>query len=407
MPTDPPARQAAPAETYVYDVFISYSSKDHVWVRGPLLHRLESHGLRVCIDVRDFQPGAPIVTEMERAVLTSRYTLVILTPDFVNSNWTEFEEVLTFTIAHGYKQRRVIPLLKAACAPPLRIQALTAVDFTDLQTHECAFARLLTAVGRTQADNTVPIPAFVPPGSRPRIHPDQRFLTIEALVDRGRALDMQLARARLSLSQLPLTDARSVHAAYITWVAECLSLLDADLRSHFQAAQLGNEVHPGVAHILTLVVQSRDPDPAVAEPAHATLRLLLWHTPIDELLSPHHELLVTARRRAFPATHAISQDLKEVIAASQRRYTNGRIDDLFITNGCESHWWLRPLTEYTRKSEQRVHGWFTAMQVYAPDRERAIVQSICTQVLRDARLSEAQRAAIQCYGDNVQATGVD
>jgi hypothetical protein len=40
-------------------------------VRGELLKRLEASSLRVCIDYRDFQPGAPSVAEMERAVLTS------------------------------------------------------------------------------------------------------------------------------------------------------------------------------------------------------------------------------------------------------------------------------------------------------------------------------------------------
>jgi hypothetical protein len=174
MPDDPPDRQGAPDPTFVYDVFISYSSKDHVWVRGPLLERLEAAGLRVCIDVRDFQPGAPIVTEMERAVLTSRYTLVVLTPDFVNSSWTEFEQVLTFTLAHGFKQRRVIPLLKAACAPQLRIQALTPVDFTNPRTHEFAFVHLLGAIDPALADvqvqqipiDTIPEAEFLPPGSR-------------------------------------------------------------------------------------------------------------------------------------------------------------------------------------------------------------------------------------------------
>lgn len=140
------AEQPNSNTTTAYDVFISYSSKDQDWVHGPLLQRLEGYGLRVCIDFRDFQPGAAIVTEMERAVLTSRYTLLVLTPDFVNSSWSQFQDVLSFTLAHGFKQRRVIPLLKAACAPPLRIQALTAVDFTDPGMHESAYARLLAAI---------------------------------------------------------------------------------------------------------------------------------------------------------------------------------------------------------------------------------------------------------------------
>lgn len=411
MPTEPPDRHAASDDTFAYDVFISYSWKDQEWVRGPLLQRLESHSLRVCIDVRDFQPGAPIVTEMERAVLTSRYTLVVLTPDFVNSSWTQFEEVLTFTIAHGFKHRRVIPLLKAACAPPPRIQALTAVDFTDVQAQGFAFMRLLAAIAPTQVDqpvavlpyDTVPTPAAVPPGSRPPVSPNQRFFTMSALVDRSVALENQFEHARFRLSQLPLAGARSVHAAYTTWIADCLSSLDADLHPHFQEAHLGNGVRLGVEQILTLVIQARDPDPTVAGPALIALRPILWQTPVNDLLSRHQDLLETARRRAFPATHAVPQDLKEVIASSQWRYTNGRIDDLFTDHGCESHWWLRPMKWYTRKSERRVHGWFAALEVYAPDRERAIVYAVCAEVLRDARLTEAQRVTIQRHMEHLSS----
>ena len=76
---------------FTYDVFISHAQADRAWVRGELLARLEASGLRVCIDYRDFRPGAPGVKEMERAVVNSRKTLLVLTPDYVASAWTDFE----------------------------------------------------------------------------------------------------------------------------------------------------------------------------------------------------------------------------------------------------------------------------------------------------------------------------
>ena len=82
---------------FIYDVFISYSSKDQEWVRGELLRELETQGLRVCIDFRDFELGAPSVTEMERAVEQSRKTLLILTQHYLASAWTEFETLLVQT----------------------------------------------------------------------------------------------------------------------------------------------------------------------------------------------------------------------------------------------------------------------------------------------------------------------
>jgi Tfp pilus assembly protein PilF len=157
-----------------YDVFVSYSSKNADWVRGPLLQWLEAQGYTVCIDFRDFVAGAASVVEMERAVLTSRHTLLVLTPEYVASAWTEFEYTLVQTLARGFRDRRLIPLLKAPCERPLRIKALTHVDFTDPLNHAFAYSRLLTALGtpsapaqREQPDpDAIPFPAPLPQPSR-------------------------------------------------------------------------------------------------------------------------------------------------------------------------------------------------------------------------------------------------
>ncbi len=81
-----------------YDVFISYSHRDVEWVRSELLKRLESCGLQVCIDFRDFEVGAPSIFEMERAVLMSRKTLLVLTPAYINSAWTGFEQLVLLNL---------------------------------------------------------------------------------------------------------------------------------------------------------------------------------------------------------------------------------------------------------------------------------------------------------------------
>ncbi len=66
-----------------FDVFISYSHHDVDWVKNWLLARLESAGLRVCIDFRDFELGAPSIVNMENAVKRSAKTLLVLTPTWV------------------------------------------------------------------------------------------------------------------------------------------------------------------------------------------------------------------------------------------------------------------------------------------------------------------------------------
>lgn len=116
--------------SFAYDVFISYSSKDAAWVRAELLPQLESHGLRVCIDFRDFVIGAPSVEEMQRAVLTSRHTLLVLSPNYIASAWTNFERLMTQTLDPDNRARRIIPLLHAPCDVPISIGYLNRIDFS-------------------------------------------------------------------------------------------------------------------------------------------------------------------------------------------------------------------------------------------------------------------------------------
>jgi len=80
---------------FEYDVFVSYSHKDREWVQKWLLPKLESAGVRVFIDFRDLKLGAPLITELERAIARSRVTLLVLTPDYLASEWTMFENLVS------------------------------------------------------------------------------------------------------------------------------------------------------------------------------------------------------------------------------------------------------------------------------------------------------------------------
>lgn len=141
MPTKPKPRSK-------YDVFISYSSKDKDWVRGELLRRIEQAGLKAFIDFRDFTRGAPSIKECERGVKKCRKTLIILTPDYLKSGWAEFENIMVQTLDPANKSLRLIPLLKVECKKPLRIGALTHIDFTDGANPDLAWGQLLTALGK-------------------------------------------------------------------------------------------------------------------------------------------------------------------------------------------------------------------------------------------------------------------
>jgi tetratricopeptide (TPR) repeat protein len=132
---------------YDFDVFISYSSKDKAWVRGDLLKRIEKAGLRAFIDFRDFARGEPSIKEMERGVKKCRKTLLILTPNYLKSEWCEFESLMAATLTPANRKRRLIPLLKTPCEKPLRINLFTHIDFTEGADLDLAWRQLLTALG--------------------------------------------------------------------------------------------------------------------------------------------------------------------------------------------------------------------------------------------------------------------
>lgn len=133
---------AEPA-SYRYDVFISYHPRDGDWVWDWLLPRLEQAGLRVCIDQKCFQPGAPVATEIERAVNESRRTLAVMTPAWVESQWDQFEALLIHQKDAAARIRRLIPLLLKPCYPPDRIRLLQWVDFTDAGRQEEQLSRVI------------------------------------------------------------------------------------------------------------------------------------------------------------------------------------------------------------------------------------------------------------------------
>jgi predicted nucleotide-binding protein len=144
--TDKDSRQQ---NDFRYDIFISYSHKDKSWVNGVLLPRLEREGLRVCIDDRDFEIGVPSLFNIENAVEHSRKTLLVLTPNWIESNWTEFEALLLQTNDPAGRRRRILPLMVQHCTPPSHLQVFTYLDLTDPTEIDSQMRRLVTAVRTT------------------------------------------------------------------------------------------------------------------------------------------------------------------------------------------------------------------------------------------------------------------
>jgi hypothetical protein len=120
---DLPVTECPGDDGYAYDVFVSYRHQDPdgSWVRGVLVERLHAAGLRVFVDYESFRLGAPLVLEMARGVEQSRYTLAVLSPAYLASNFGELENVLAEHLGLELSQRRLLAVRRVPCRPRLGV----------------------------------------------------------------------------------------------------------------------------------------------------------------------------------------------------------------------------------------------------------------------------------------------
>ncbi|XP_030840833.1 LOW QUALITY PROTEIN: toll-like receptor 3 [Strongylocentrotus purpuratus] len=78
---------------FLYDAFVFFSHKDEEWVYNELVRHLEDDsGLRLCVHNRDFTLGRKILDNTIEAVDSSRFTLCILSADYLDSHWCKMEQ---------------------------------------------------------------------------------------------------------------------------------------------------------------------------------------------------------------------------------------------------------------------------------------------------------------------------
>src|SRR5215218_9321671 len=141
------------AAEFTYDTFVSYRHQepDKTWVRTFFVPELEAAGLRICVDHRDFRLGAPLVTEMARAVEQSRTTVAVLSPAYLEGRFAELENVLAEHLGLEERAVRLIYVVREPCEPPLRMRARLRLDLTTDEEVVEGLPRLIAALRETPA----------------------------------------------------------------------------------------------------------------------------------------------------------------------------------------------------------------------------------------------------------------
>ena len=96
---------------YERDAFICYSSSDRAWVCNELLIRLADGHVSTIIHQRDFLPGSVLEDSIRESIDKCRYTVLILSPDFLSSNWCRLEMHLARGRSDSRGRDVIVPII--------------------------------------------------------------------------------------------------------------------------------------------------------------------------------------------------------------------------------------------------------------------------------------------------------
>jgi hypothetical protein len=134
-----------------YDAFVSYSHRDRAWVDSHLVAPLERAGIRVAIDYRDFEIGVFAQDNMEKFVDASRHVLLVMSPNWIESEWSSFEYLVASASDPAARRRKLVPILISTTELPQRLALRTFADFRDPKAYESEFSKVVRALSGDNA----------------------------------------------------------------------------------------------------------------------------------------------------------------------------------------------------------------------------------------------------------------
>lgn len=137
-----------------YDAYISWtrSPNDMQWLRERILPKLRTADLRLAMSGQVEEPGVSLVVSVERSIDQAKRILILLSREYLASNWTTFENVMAQQLSIEQRKARLLPVVVDKSLlnadghlnedVPLRLRQLSALDLTDEWFGEENLARL-------------------------------------------------------------------------------------------------------------------------------------------------------------------------------------------------------------------------------------------------------------------------
>jgi len=112
------------------DFFISYTSADRSWAEW-IAFALEEEGFSVVIQAWDFRPGSNFVLEMQRAASGAERTIMILSPDYLQSQFASPEWAAAFAQDPKGFERKLVPVMVRQCRPSGLLSSIVHIGLVD------------------------------------------------------------------------------------------------------------------------------------------------------------------------------------------------------------------------------------------------------------------------------------
>lgn len=107
-----------------HDVFIVHAAADEAFVRGYLLDALGLPEDRV-LRIQTIELGGWTTKEIEIGVESSRFTIVVLSPAFLDDTWAKFAHRLATHASAGRDgPGKLLPLLREGCSLSGQLEAM-------------------------------------------------------------------------------------------------------------------------------------------------------------------------------------------------------------------------------------------------------------------------------------------
>ncbi|UPJ68593.1 toll/interleukin-1 receptor domain-containing protein [Bradyrhizobium sp. 191] len=117
------------------DFFISYNKADRTWAEW-IAYVLEDAGFSTSIQAWDFRPGTNFVLEMQEAAAEAVRTLLVLSPDYLTSQFAASEWAAAFARDPRGVEGKVVPVMVRPCEPKGLLRQIVRIELVGLEEDE-------------------------------------------------------------------------------------------------------------------------------------------------------------------------------------------------------------------------------------------------------------------------------